>query len=306
MKEEALRNSDLYKRMLDTLYDGVYVVDTERKIHYWNMGAERITGYRRDEVYGRHCSDNILVHVDNEGNNLCLGMCPLAFTLQDGKMREADVYLHHKEGHRVPVSIRISPIEDDKGEIIGAVEIFSNNSEKLAALELAESYYEMSITDQLTKAGNRRYSDISLLSAIDEYQNHHLPFGVLFIDLDHLREINDRLGHYAGDRALRMLALTVASDLQSFDFVGRWGDDEFLVILGNYTCTDKLAEKAEHLRMLIENSFFQDSLDNIVRGTASIGGTIVQEEDNLDRLLQRADEALYASKKRGNNTVTIR
>ena len=74
-----------YGRIIDNLYDGLYFVDQNRVIQYWNRAAERITGYTAAEVVGRPCSDNILTHVDDHGANLCTGECPLAATIADGR-----------------------------------------------------------------------------------------------------------------------------------------------------------------------------------------------------------------------------
>ena len=83
-----------YRTLIDNLYDGVYYVDKKRTIQYWNKAAEKITGFKSQQVVGKRCSDNILTHVDSEGNSLCQGMCPLAETISDGLPREAEVYLH--------------------------------------------------------------------------------------------------------------------------------------------------------------------------------------------------------------------
>src|SRR5689334_15269715 len=115
-------------KLLELLFDGLYYVDRNKKISFWNKAAEKITGYERAEVTGFCCADNILRHIDDEGHELCLDGCPLSATLFDGQVREAHVYLHHKRGHRVPVSIRVTPIRDAEGEIIGAAEVFADNT----------------------------------------------------------------------------------------------------------------------------------------------------------------------------------
>ncbi len=75
---------DFYKRLLDNLHDGVYIVNRDREIVYWNKGAERITGYAGDDVIGSHCWDNILMHVDAQGNRLCQPGCPLLKVISSG------------------------------------------------------------------------------------------------------------------------------------------------------------------------------------------------------------------------------
>lgn len=75
---------DSYERIIENLYDGLYFVDRDRIITYWNKAAEQISGFTANEVVGKPCSDDILTHVDIEGNNLCTGMCPLAATISIG------------------------------------------------------------------------------------------------------------------------------------------------------------------------------------------------------------------------------
>ncbi|MDD2542618.1 MAG: PAS domain-containing protein, partial [Desulfuromonadaceae bacterium] len=96
---------EFYKELLDSLADGVYFVDRDRRITYWNKTAERLSGFSAQEVIGTDCAENILRHIDELGNELCLKGCPLTATLEDGKMRDADMFMHHKYGHRVPVAI---------------------------------------------------------------------------------------------------------------------------------------------------------------------------------------------------------
>ena len=114
--------------LLDGLYDGVYFMDKGQRILYWSKGAERITGFAANEVIGSHCSDNVLIHVDDRGRRLCQSdLCPAFKTIKDGKRREAEIYLHHKNGHRLPVLTRILAVRGSNGDVIGAVEVFTDN-----------------------------------------------------------------------------------------------------------------------------------------------------------------------------------
>ena len=114
------KTKTFYEGILDNLYDGIYFVDRTRKITYWNKAAERITGFRRSEVLGAPCHDHILNHINDEGDPLCQSECPLAKCIETGQPTEAEAYLHHKEGYRLPVSIRVTPILDQDGNVIGA------------------------------------------------------------------------------------------------------------------------------------------------------------------------------------------
>ena len=113
-------NPDFYKDLIDNLYDGVYFVDRDRRITYWNKGAERITGFNAERMLGHFCHDNLLNHVTENGVQLCFNGCPLHATMADGRSRQAEIYLHHSDGQRIPVLVRTVPIRDENGEITGA------------------------------------------------------------------------------------------------------------------------------------------------------------------------------------------
>src|SRR5512144_2150757 len=143
-------DKDFYKDIIDNLYDGIYFVDRERVITYWNKGAERITGYASTQTVGRSCRDNLLNHVTANGVQLCLNSCPLAAAMEDGKDREAEVFVHHANGYRVPIVVRASPIRDKDGNIIGAVESFSNNNSVIEARNKLRELRQVAMTDPLT------------------------------------------------------------------------------------------------------------------------------------------------------------
>jgi PAS domain S-box-containing protein len=109
---------------IDSVDVGIYLVDQHRKIVYWNRGAERISGYLRQDVTGRFCRDDILVHPDENEAVLCSTDCVLAGCMRDGQAREATMYLRHRAGHRVPVHVRAVPLRNEDDVIVGAAEIF--------------------------------------------------------------------------------------------------------------------------------------------------------------------------------------
>lgn len=299
--------NDFYRQILDDLYDGVYFVDRERRITYWNHGAERISGYPLQQVVGRKCSDSLLMHVDEEGVLLCQHGCPVAATIADGELREAQVYLHHANGHRVPVRVRVAPIRDDAGNITGAVETFSDNSRLVDALQEARQQASSAMQDALTGCGNRRFIEMHLQSALDNVRNYRTACGIIFLDVDNFKDINDHLGHAAGDRALCMLADTLRANLRATDLIGRWGGDEFVVILPD-SSLENLVGVAHKLRSLVERSQFTwndaSGKEHLVQITISAGATLAGVEDTLESLVQRADQLMYQSKGMGRNQVT--
>jgi diguanylate cyclase (GGDEF)-like protein/PAS domain S-box-containing protein len=297
-------DQDFFKAIIDNLYDGVYFVDRDRVITYWNKGAERITGYPASQTLGRACRDNLLNHVTANGVQLCLNNCPLAAAMEDGNEREAEVFVHHADGHRVPIVIRASPIRDRNGEIIGAVESFSNNSDMMDTRGKLRALRREVTIDALTGVGNRRFLEGRLSAVIAEYQNSTGAAGLLFMDVDHFKLVNDTFGHNTGDMVLRMVAKTLRLALRTTDTVGRWGGEEFIAILYEIQDEDGLRAAAEKVRTLVECSRL-DLKEKRLAVTISIGGTLLQPGDTPEQLVQRADELMYQSKQAGRNRVTI-
>lgn len=306
MQGELLSKTDnnFYKALLDNLYDGVYLVDLERRITYWNKGAERLTGYKSSEVLGKRCADNILMHTDDEGINLCQNGCPLLGTMADACPREVEVYLHHKEGHRVPVHVRATPILGPRGQVIGAVEIFSDNSSKISTLDMIKELKEMTFLDPLTGLANRRFFEPQLQLRLDEMHRYGWSFGVLFLDIDHFKRTNDLYGHDVGDLVLKMVANTLSKSLRTFDLLGRYGGEEFVAIISNAN-ERQLHAIANRCRVLIEKSSLTIGT-SIISVTVSIGAALAQPGDTAKTLLRQADLLMYKAKTLGRNRVSLK
>ncbi len=297
-----MEQNDFYKIMLENLYEGVYFVDKDRRITFWNRGAERISGFQASEVVNHYCNDNILNHVDDDGNKLCLMGCPLGETIKDGKMRDNAVYLHHKDGHRVAVSVKTIVIEDN-GETIGAVEVFQDSKERHDLLKDLEKLKVLALKDQLTGLPNRRYTENLINAKMHEWENLDIPFAVAFIDIDKFKIFNDTYGHDIGDEVLKMTAKTLTTALRGADTVGRWGGEEFVAVL---SVADKagLQYVCEKMRMLVEKSAIRHDNQHL-RVTVSIGAALANKGEVRDEIVKRADELLYQSKEQGRNRVTI-
>jgi len=291
-----------YKTLLDNLYDGVYFVDDHRTIKYWNKGAERITGYTAAEVLGKSCSDNILLHVDRDGNSMCSDICPLLSTLSDGKDRNAEVFLHHKDGHRVPITMHVAPIRDEQGSTVGGVEIFTDNTPVATALERLAELERLAYVDELTGLANRRYAEITLRSRMEELQRYGWRFGVLFIDIDRFKDTNDEYGHDLGDEVLKTVAKTLQNSVRAFDVVSRWGGEEYVVVIA-HVAGNELTTTANRCRLLVERSNIPAVPS--LRVTISLGATIARRDDTVDSLIKRVDKLMYKSKQAGRNRLTV-
>ncbi len=298
-----MNEDSFFRDVLDNLHDGVYFIDCQRRITYWSKGAERIAGYGSTDVIGRKCADNLLCHINGEGKSICESLCPLAKSIEDGQTREAEIYLRHANGHRVPVLVRAAPLRDDSGQIVGAVETFSDNSARLAARRHVDQLRQEAESDALTGVGNRRHVERKLQLCLTGIQPTGPSFGLLFVDIDHFKTVNDIYGHDVGDRVLKMVAETMHHSLRASDCLARWGGEEFVVVIQEID-REQLLAIANKLRALVANSFFSVGPDK-VQVTISIGATFGQVGDTIETIVQRADQLLYQSKLSGRNQVSF-
>lgn len=292
-----------YRRLLSHIRDGVYFTDKDRRITYWNRSAERISGYSAEEVIGHHCRDNILIHVDENGHNLCQNSCPLAKAIERRVPMEGRVFLHHKEGHRVPINVRVIPLVDNSGSVIGGAEFFSEATDPEALQSRIKELEQLALIDPLTQLPNRIHVQTVLQSHLNEMKRIGISFGLLFLDIDHFKNFNDTYGHDIGDKVLKTVANTLQASRRTYDLMGRWGGEEFVGIVRSVD-KEQLAVIADRQRRLISGSTIQYK-DKRLNVTASIGATIVNSEDTEVSLLERADHLMYLSKNSGRNRVTL-
>lgn len=310
MFDKNTNYKDLYRKILDNIDTGVYFVDRDRHITFWNKAAAVITGFEREDIVGNCCYDNILNHIDECGCHWCIEGCPLQNTIIDGKDREHIVYLHHKQGHRVKVRVKAIPIYDGD-EIIGAAETFTQIEEgqNIKKADITDNYTpeelkHLALYDQLTGLPNRRYLNSFLKSKLMESEMLDLKFGILFIDIDDFSKFNNNYGHNFGDEVLQVVSNTLINAIRKNDVVGRWGGEEFICILP-MVFHDELSKIAEKIRILVEKSIIRKDNDEY-HVTISIGGTIMSSSDKtIEEVIERADQKMYESKRNGKNRVTV-
>jgi diguanylate cyclase (GGDEF)-like protein/PAS domain S-box-containing protein len=291
-----------FQHILDAISDGVYVTDADRTIVYWSAGAERITGYAPGEVVGHRCDDEILIHTDLAGARLCLSGCPLQDCIDTGQEHSiSEVFLKRKDGERLAVYVKTAVFEVD-GHRYG-VEIFGE-LESVAGKELAGRIQELSasaVSDALTGLFNRRYLDAALAQHFAMFKRLGLRYGVIHLDIDTLKEINDRLGHAVGDEAIRFVAAIISDNAREMDVAARTGGDEFVVIC-SLAAPDDLTAYGRRLVRLVRDSRFATAEDSGLRVTVSAGGSLVADDDSDERAaLARADAAMYAVKHHGRD-----
>ena len=160
------------------------------------------------------------------------------------------------------------------------------------------------LIDPLTGIANRRALKERLKSELCRFQRYRQFFSMLLFDVDHFKVINDKYGHWAGDRCLKEIIKRIRPILRETDFIGRWGGDEFMVIFPG-TDLESAVAVAERLRKLIENTRFIYHKQEISL-TVSIGVTEIQDTDSSQEMVfNRVDKAMYKAKKKGRNMVAL-
>lgn len=292
--------------MLDAVGEGVYHADLDRRIVHWNAGARLITGYDSEAVVGCRCQDRVLRHVDHQGVELCdTPACPLLVPLRTGRIHQAELYLHHREGHLVPVSVRSLPHRDPAGQLTGVTQTFTPRAEGSSPRQEVLEWRKAALTDSLTGLGNRRTFRLAWARAHRALVSKGVSFGLLMVDIDHFKRVNDTHGHALGDRVLRMVARTLAGCVRQNDTVVRWGGEEFLILVPRAN-EGALADLAERVRQLVERSWVSLADGGHLAVTVSVGGSLVQPEDRPADLVARADERLYRCKAAGRNRSLTR
>ncbi len=304
MNQILIPHLDFCGQVLGNTFDAIYLVETDGTISFWNRAAEGVTGYSWEFVRQKRCCKDFLIHIDEQGNQLCgTAACPIAKALKSKKTVETDAFLLHRNGQRIPVHLRSIPLKDKKGNFIGAIEIFRDMSIRTSIKQRMEQLLQLAMLDPTTGVGTRKYTEINLQALLGEMKRYEWSFGVLFVDIDHFKRVNDAYGHDTGDSVLKMVAQTMAHNIRTFDIVGRWGGEEFVIVLVNITMSqlDLIAEK---LRVLVQHSSLNIG-DAKITVTISIGATMARSNDTVESIVKRADKLMYKSKGKGRNTVTI-
>lgn len=290
---------EIYRNILDSLDLGVYLVDPERRITFWNTGAERISGYLRAETLGQPCHENMLVHCCENGELQCETHCPLRQTLEDGKSRQPILYLRHKKGHRVPVHVKTAVMRNSAGLIVGAAEFFGDQFLAETAADGQSGFASL----EAAGTRSREHLEACLTRNLEAFVHGGQKFGILLLHVDQWHDLRVTRGKEAADAAVRVVAETLHYSLHPADVFGRWNDGDFLVIVrdGSHRA---LELDADLLRNLAKNAQFRWWGDRVPI-TISAGGALVRSADTEDLMRRRAGAVLARCVELGGDRVAI-
>jgi two-component system, cell cycle response regulator len=289
----VLQDPEIFRNVLDSLQTGVCMADRSGKILFWNQGAERLTGHKQHEVVGRSCRDNILVHCNDQGCVACGAICPFTRTMVEGKSQEAKMQLRHKDGHPVHVLMRIAPLRDSRGSMIGLAESFDEQKFASDRDSNQQTLVEHGCMDETTGVPNHEFTQFHVRENLAGFARYQLPFGVIAIQVDQLDRFRAAYGRQARDAVLRVVAQTMRNAFRPSDFLGRWAEDEFLAILIN--CGSSGVEQTwQRIRKMVACAGLRWWSDEL-SVTTSVGYASAQPGDTIESLVNRVQGSLQQS-----------
>ncbi|NTU82249.1 MAG: PAS domain-containing protein [Chloroflexales bacterium] len=277
--------------LLEGLEGGAYCVDKTRRIVSWNRAAEHLTGYTAEEAVGTRCWHNLLRHVDDLGRQLCRGWCPLVATMQDGMPREARVYLHHHDGHRVPVQISARPVRAGDGAIIGAVETFRPVDEPEGApIDDGPGYAEDH--DHVVGMAGISAMHVRIDRWLEAMRRGGRAFGVVHMRIDAREQVGVAFDLETCEAIIKAVGATISHAIRAGDVAARIDDEQFLILLPDSGEQDVIAQ-AQRLRFLVEQTFLVKNR-RLVRVHAIASNALGQPDDTVEDLLERAADAVIS------------
>ena len=286
-------DSDICRSILESLPAGLCVVDMQKKIVIWSDGAERITGHLRHDVIGHSCVSETLLHCDQPGCEFCKEDCPVARAIKTSHPTESIGFLHHKTGYEIPVRVRAVPVHNQHGSIIGAVETFEELQQTAAPIHRDDSLTLPGCIDEVTDVASHALMLSHLRRTLATFVEVQVPFAVLSMRLEGLPHFRASLGPEAASSLLRVVARSLESTLWSTDFIGRWSDDQFLVIL-NGCREEALPAVRERVRRILSGDGIEWWGERRSLPVA-VGEASAQPSDTVEALMQRVQKSLEAA-----------
>lgn len=288
LNNKLIEKQKMFESLSENLPEGIILYD--QKILYSNPMIEKLLGFNGTELRSK-TFDQLIQSEDLESYLLNIDK----LNTQRKKVIKSTVKLHTKNKQDKWVDIKTSRIIQSD-EIVYLNIITDISKEKLEVEKLTKlAYY-----DPLTNIYNRRKFDELLSLEYKRAKRYERDLCGLFFDIDHFKKVNDTYGHDIGDSVLRELTTTIKKHVRETDFFGRWGGEEFIIILPE-TTIEKAQVFAEHIRKLVESYNFT----KVGSITISLGVTQLKGKEQMETFLKRLDNALYQAKKEGRNKFVL-
>ena len=227
MLSNLLENPKLFRHVVEDLPVGIYIVDRDGLIRFWNHGAEHLMGHLSHDVVG-HVFEDVVKACNRRGNSLSGEYCPVTMTLSQRQPQQWSAYYLHKNGHRLAVKIRTRPILEYGDTVGGATVLFD---EAFGGREEPSEAPMYGCVDATTGIPSRRLTRALLNECIAGMEKSRVGFGLLRIRVLRLEEFRSKHGPQSAVPFLRTAAQTLRHSLDAENFLGCWGENEFLAVL---------------------------------------------------------------------------
>ena len=287
--EEQLR---LAASVFEGSHEGIMILGTDNSIIDVNQAFTHITGYTGDEISGLRLRD--FLTSDQFDENICEVIWKL---IDESGSWQGEVWYRRKDGEVFPAWQNMSALHNEQGEAVRYIGVFTDISEKKAS---EERIHHLAHYDLLTDLPNRVLLEDRLQNALHRMHRANSRLGVLFLDLDRFKNINDSLGHPIGDRLLQNVAQRLTAAIREQDIVARLGGDEFLLIIEALHEPEHAGNVARKILEALATRVTIEGHDLFVE--ASIGISIFPDDGtDPETLIKNADTAMYRAKDTGRN-----
>jgi diguanylate cyclase (GGDEF)-like protein/PAS domain S-box-containing protein len=285
--------TELFAALVESADDAIVTTTLDGRILTWNRGAERLYGYAAVDVIGQPATFLVPEELRDEIGEITQRL------VKRTRVEHYETVRVHQTGRRVEVSISVSPVVDANDRIIAVASIARDITGRKHVERMIN---HLAFHDGLTGLANRTLIRDRLQHAIARAHRAGGFVAVIYLDLDDFKEVNDRLGHAAGDQLLQAVAARLQPLLRPGDTFGRLGGDEFVVVSDRIPNEGAAVGIAERLATALDDPFEFDAAR--IEVTASIGLALGDADTDADRLLANADRAMYAVKARGGAGIT--
>ena len=280
MFSSLLDNPKLFRHVVEELPMGIFIVDRDGLIRFWNHGAEHLTGHLSHEVVGR-VFEEVVRACNRRGHTLSGESCPVTMALQQRKPQQCNASYLHKSGHRLPVNIRTRPIVE-YGEALGGVTVLFDEAFVYRDESSGPPMY--GCLDAVTGIPSRRLTRAVLNECMASAAESHLGFGVLRVRVLGLEAFRSKHGPQSVVPFLRVAAQTLRNSVNAESFAGCWEEHEFLVVLPTASPVT-VASTAETLWNLLRHSEVSWWGDRFLV-EAEVGYTVAAAGENVESLLR--------------------
>lgn len=297
-----LNEPEILRSALEATPVGLYIVDRQRKIMLWSDGAERLTGYLRQEVIGHCCRENLLDHCDASGARVCETACPLTSAIQNGYASDRVLYLKHKDGHRVPVRVFATGLRNAHGSVVGAMETFHEQTVVTARVTGSDNTVQLS-SRPLALAPTRPLTLALLREALGASRAQMTGCGVACIEIAQYDQFKATHTRTAANQMMDSIGASIRQMLRQTDQVGRWSESQLLVVLPGChassleTVTSRLAAVAHQSHI----KWWGDELSVSVQ----VRGVMARENEDPEAVAARAVAAVVTQNGEGAQSEIV-